>query len=35
MGKRESDHLVDLGVDGKIVLKWSSTKIKGKWRGLD
>jgi hypothetical protein len=35
MGKRESDHLEDLGVDGKIILKWYSTKIKGKGRGLD
>jgi hypothetical protein len=34
MGKRESDHLEDLGDDGKI-LKWSSIKSKGKGRGLD
>jgi len=35
MRKRESDHLEDLGGDGKIILKWSSIKSKGKGRGLD
>jgi hypothetical protein len=35
MGKSESDHLEDLGGDGKIILKWSSIKRKGKEHGLD
>jgi len=35
MGKKESDHLKELGGDGKIILKCSSIKSKGKGRGLD
>jgi hypothetical protein len=35
MGKRESDHLEDLGGDGKIILKWSSIESKEKGRVLN
>jgi hypothetical protein len=35
MGNRENDHLEDPGGDGKIILKLSSIKNKGKGRGLD
>ena len=31
---REREHLEDLGVDGRIILKFSFTKRKGAWTGL-
>jgi hypothetical protein len=31
---RESDHLKDLGVDGKIILRWIFRKWNGAWPGL-
>jgi len=35
VGKREqTDHLKDLDVDGKIILKWIFKKSNGAWTGL-
>jgi hypothetical protein len=31
---REGDHLKDIGVDGRIILKWILEKWDG-WHGLD
>jgi hypothetical protein len=31
---RQTDHLEDLGVDGKIILKWIFKNSNGAWTGL-
>jgi hypothetical protein len=32
---RGREHLVDLGVEGRIMLKWIRTSIGAAWTGLD